>query len=383
MELATEQIELAIPVLEEADRALSGGAYRDLLMTAYTNAFWQLGVQNIGSWKAGMAEYNTIRTAFSNDLMNIYSGFEKGTYSVDQAMKMFKDSCGKRYVEFFRAGTKAIGNPYYQEMGLTKKDLAFISSARRSESRYFKNFLKDIADPMHKPADWLLQRYDTLADAKAAGYRVQQWDYKNRVGLYGDSGKSLFMDGMVAGTGDKVQIRWVLGVPKEKHCVDCPQLARKTYTWKTLPTVPRGGGTACLFACLCHLEYITPDRGRELDIPGRGTIRGLTAPGRYARVFDAMGAEVGGQLRNNVEDIYKRMYKARQMVHITLGDEQQEWIKARRTLNQQLVDMLSGTEYRAVPTQSVSDLIMAVDEAVASGATLGTIAATDILRGKE
>jgi len=86
----------------------------------------------------------------------------------------------------------------------------------------------------------------------------------------------------------------------------------------------------------------------------------LSAAGRFAELFDDEGVAVGGVAQQTVEDYYGEMYKARQMMEVTEGDELANWVARRIGINQDLIDFLEARKYRAVPTVSVSDLVSTV-----------------------
>jgi len=89
---------------------------------------------------------------------------------------------------------------------------------------------------------------------------------------------------------------------------------------------------------------------------------------RSGAVYDSAGIAMEGQLLDDVDALYSKMYKARQMAEITKGKERMQWLGTRKELNRQLIDMQARHPgYRFVPTQSVRDLL----QAVKYGATYG------------
>jgi hypothetical protein len=95
-------------------------------------------------------------------------------------------------------------------------------------------------------------------------------------------------------------------------------------------------------------------------VPGSATADSLSAAGRFAELYDEEGEAVGGEAQRTVEDYYGQMYKARQMMEITEGDELANWVARRIGINQELIDFLEARKYRGVPTVSVSDLVSTV-----------------------
>lgn len=378
--LTLKQMKSAIPALEEADKAFSGTVARDQIMSAQTNMFFQMGLQNPDVAKAGMAMHAQILRGFKSNMVSVVSGYQAGSINFPQALKKWQTFAKEHYTNMFIAGTKAAGNPYYSKLGLTQKDLAFIDKAVKYESRFFKRLLFDMKDPKHVP---LSQIPRDSAGRLAKGYRVKKFGYLKRVGktlsraeMYAESGSAQFYNGMVAGSSQHLNVHWVLGIPMLDHCSDCPRLSRRIWTWKTLPTVPRAGDTECKYMCYCHLEFRPKKTGPKINIPGRATAEAISTVGRNARVFDTQGVEMTGVLQQEVEALYAKMYKARQMMSVTTGAERMEWVHLRKNLNRQLIDRLKAGDYRATPTIAVKDLVSTIETArdyatMTAGTTIG------------
>jgi len=355
MLIASELLKSAVPELMEADKALTQVSYRDLVTTAQTNTFFLLGMRDKEMMQAGFAAYRKAMQAFENEVFDIYSRFRAGTYNKLQAVNAFKEVCGRRYTEMFAAGTQAIGvdpgktgvkigfgaNPYYRDIGLTRKDKAFLNHMRREELRYWRNFLNDIDDPNHIP----------------------RHPYDKRAMYYAKSGRSAFMNGMVAGAGTELEVHWILG--GGKPCHDCIDLASRKWTWKELPTTPRAGGTRCLMNCHCHLEFREPSKAVHVETPGSGTVEALMAAGRYARVLGRKGEDITGPLRTELEAMYARMYKARQMME--LSDDTMYWMRQRKALNKMIIDRMEAGGFTVKPTVSVKDLVAMAKKAADEG----------------
>lgn len=339
MYLSWREMIAIIPQLEEADKAYTQAFAEKSIRTSQTNLLFQLGLRDKDLMQYGWQKYGQLTADFKDELTGLIADFEKGKISTEDCMKVWKEKTGDYYQNIFQAGAAASGNPFYEKLGLTKKDQAFMSSARRAESKYWSNFLTDIKDPDHN----------------------QRFDYQERAGFYGESGKAQFWNGCVAGAGDEVEIHWVLGVPMTEHCEVCPEMAMGVYTWETLPFVPRDGSTPCLWRCYCNLEILPRIKiGTLSDMPGSATADSLSATGRFAELYDEEGVAVVGEAQQTVEDYYGQMYKARQMMEITEGDELANWVARRIGINQELIDFLEARKYRGVPTVSVSDLVSTV-----------------------
>lgn len=341
MELAFEVVEELIARLEESDKALSDAVPRDKVMQAQTDIFFNLGIRDPELMKQGMADYASAMGEFKARLVQMVSEFRNGALGPNELRAQWKQVTGDYYERLFLAGAKSMGNPYYSDMGLTRKDAAFIARARRFEGRFFNKFLMDMQNPDFTP----------------------KMDFLDRAAAYAESGKAQFYNGMLAGAGDEVEIHWVMDNAAE-HCGQCPILASKVWTWNTIPTTPGAGDTDCLFNCQCHLE-IRPRKGLLAHAlppaPGAITAKPTDLPGRYATVLDANGAEMTGAILQDVEDLYKEMYKARQMIMVTDGEEKKEWIRIRKQLNAGIIDRVKAGGFKAIPTVSVTNLEQVVN----------------------
>lgn len=352
--------------LEEGDKALTGAVARDPIMRGQTSLLAQLSLgKDMALVKRGFALYNQTMGAFRADMVQLISRFQSGALDVAGAQAEWKALTATHYKSLFRAGAMASGNPYYDEIGITKHDAAFIARARRQEKGFFDGFLNDIKNPAHSPV---------------------AHPYLQRATYYSDTGKSQFFNGMLNGYGDDVEIHWVLGQPREAHCDVCPIYASRVWTWQDLPTTPRAGDTPCLFNCLCTLEFVprVVRPGFNVSIPGAVSDLALGAPQRWASLFDLQGKEVFGQALTDVEGLYQQMYKARQEVHLFTDPEMRKTaIQVRKALNRRLIDYVEGRSMRAVPGVSVSELLTYADQAQALGGTLFTEYFTALKPGAE
>ena len=342
-------------LLLESDKAYTASVKRDAIMRTQTSIFLSLGLRNPELMQRGFDSLLNIRVAFRDDMMRLVQGFSGGVGRAgDEAwvVREWKALTSRHYQNLFRAGAMAVGNPYYADssIGLTKRDLAFISKARREELRFFRNFLRDIRDPNHNPI-----RHPYLA----------------RATYYAESGKAQFYNGMVAGAGDELEISWVMGEPEE-HCADCPVLASSVYTWSTLPTTPGAGDTECIFNCYCHLEFQPRKVGPLPGVaggpisPGSSSQYAFDAPGRWARV-DLNGRLMSGEAAKRADDLFASMNQARQMISLTKGAERADWIRIRRRINAEIVSLSADNGFRVTPTTAVSDLLAAAKAGRAKG----------------
>ena len=352
--------------LEEGDKALSGAVARDPIVAGQTStlANLQLG-KDQALIQRGFSLYNNAMANFKVEMVDLISRFQGGSIDKASARAEWKAITAQHYKQLFKAGAMAAGNPFYDELGITKHDAAFMAKARRLEQQFFDGFLDDINNPNHSPTHPYLQR---------AAY-------------YADTGKSQFYNGMINGFGEDVEIHWVLGMPREAHCEVCPIYAMKVWTWQTIPTVPRAGDTPCLFNCYCDLEFLprtTATPGMNLRVPGSTSDAAMDSPQRWASAFDEAGQEVFGTTLNQVETLYKQMYKVRQQIHLESNPlARTELIALRKNLNRQLIDYVEARGVRATPAISVSTLLDYADQAAALGGQLFTGAFDGLATGTE
>lgn len=349
------KLEKVIAVLMESDKAFTGEHARDFIRDSQTNYFFQLGFENKEMMVAAQAAKAQIVASFRTDMLDMMTRFRSGALNYTQVVKQFRASAIDHCKGVFREGARAMGNQFYDELALTRKDLAFINKYVRRETLFFKKFLHDMSvDP--------------------TGRFHRRWPYDKRAGTYADSLNSQYMNGMVAGAGTRVRIEWRLGAPQTDHCDVCPSYANVMYTWQTLPTVPRGGDTPCLFRCHCYLVFHEPGKTKGFSPvkgrPGATATGALSYAGRFAAVYDSMGKEMIGGLVDEVEAFYGQMYKARQMMAVTKGTAKMDWIRFRRDVNQTLIDRL-GTTYRAVPMVAVKDLLKTIIDAQEKALAVG------------
>lgn len=368
--LTDEQLISLLDVLEEGEKSFTQASYRDVIMTAHTDMFFELGVRDVATMDVGWKAFKGLQNNFQGGLTSIYSKFRAGTVTTAGATTEFQTLLRKYGKDAFMAGTQMVGNKYYSEVGMTKKDLAFVNKYVRAETRHFRKFLNDIKDPKHLPANKIPRN---KLGRRLPGYRQQIHPYAKRIGYYADSLRSMGFNGMVAGAGTLLNITWVLDKlsgRRSPHCEDCIIIsAGNPYSWQTLPTTPQAGDTQCLFRCYCGLELQQrKGRGKEFDIPGSGSAQGLAAPGRWVRIFDKFGRPISGAPLQDIEDIYQQMYRARQMITITRGQERLNWIRTRQQLNGVLINQYP--QYRKIPLVSVKDLTKAVLKAQPKGGTL-------------
>jgi len=374
----------AIPQLMEIEKSFmmskSGPDVHDVMRAGQSSIFIQLGLENKDLMAQGFTEYTKTMNAFKTDMNTLISRYERGLINTSQAMRGWRDLTKNNYLKMFNAGTKAVGNPYYRDMGLTRKDQAFIGKARRAEANYFKRFLHDIKDPLHG------------APKGTPGGRPKVHSYQKRAEYYAKSGKAQFYNGMVAGAGDKLLITWVLGVPQTEHCDRCPVLAARQYTWSTLPTTPRAGDTPCLFNCYCHLEFKVnknakpfggdPDKGlaglKYMDMGLGGTDPVSRYPGNITRK-DGKPWNEDPDISNTHDRLTGEMNKARQMIEISQKEALRTWLNIRKNLNAELIGLQKlFPELNFLPAHSVGNLVKTIQSAARKGGSLVNLPALQI-----
>lgn len=264
-------------VLQETDKAMTGDWQRDWVRTSQSDIMFQLMLQHPELMKEGFAVFHSIVGdyralqigQFGSDMQGIVKSFLTGTLDKQGALSQFKTMAQGHYTKLFQAGGMALGNDFYKKLGLTKQDAAFLNKFLGREAAFFKNMLNQMeADPFRTAVD-------------AEGNRIRRFGYDKRAAFYGESAKAAFYDGMLAGAGDRIRIKWVLGVPQTSHCDVCPTYSNKIYTYQTLPSTPGAGDTPCL---LSKGIGVYTDRGlRRVGIIKVGDLV-LTHKGRFRKV---------------------------------------------------------------------------------------------------
>jgi len=347
-----------LPVLQEVDKAFLAQFNKyDPMMNQQTSLFMSMGMENPELMKAGFQAYHKIIANFDADMTLAVSDYMGGRATFDKTMKNFKGFSGKHYKDMFQAGAQAVGNEFYDQLGMDKRSLSFVNKARRAEMKFFKKFLTDIKNPWHTP----------------------RHPYKTRATYYTNSAKAQFFNGMVAGAGSEMEIYWRLGVPETQHCDICPTYAgHGPYTWQTLPTVPRGGDTPCLFRCYCHLE-MKPRKGRlkggdpdrMLQHGLRGSHPSPSRPTGNGQIADKKGrplTDVPDELVQHHDDLRGRLNHARQMIETTTGAERAKWITIRKGINDMIITLQNQyPDMRFLPTMAVKDLSATIQSAMKKG----------------
>jgi len=333
MKLLVDKIIEYMRVLEEGQKSFAQLS-RDPIAQAQAEIFFSLGIRNPDLMKFGIKQAERIKKQYQEKCLDVIRNFQRGRLDSEKAYRLWRSATKEALEKMYRAGGAIVGNPFYKDLPFPVRDKRLMVRYLNREGQFWKKFLRDIKSPTHRPV----------------------FPYEQRALFYADSLEAMKYNGMLFGSGEEVEIHWVLGVPMTDHCSDCEVLAQTIWTPKTLPTVPRAGDTACLYRCYCHLEIKPIRRALRITSPGRGSVEGLTAVGRYARVLDSSGQEVGGALQANIEALYARMNKARQMTFATKGAERRRWILIRKRLNQMIVDATERGRLRAVPSIEVSKL---------------------------
>ena len=367
MEFCSESLTNYIEVLEEADKAFVGNLAKDYVAQAQADIFFQLGIRDKELMKAGLNLVTTSTGAYHKSMLDIVGKFQTGALDYNTAFRDWRAATKTAMTGMFRGGGMAVGNPFFQDLKIPARELRLMSRYLNKEGAYFKQFLRDIKDPKHRPAREIPR--DKFG-RRLPGYKQQQWGYAQRAGMYPDSLKAMRYNGMVRGAGSNMEIFWVLGVPQTVHCVDCPVLTGRAWTGETLPTVPGAGDTKCGWKCYCHLEFRQKVSRTIFDLAGSSTRGALMAPGRQARVIDPKGMSVGGQLQADIEGYMARMYKARQMIAITEGADKMYWIGQRKMWNQRAIELAQTGNYRVVPTVSSAALTKTIRAIQAKGGTV-------------
>jgi len=341
-QLTDETINSMYMVLEYAEKALTSNVVRDVMFRAHANILSRLGLRHKELSKEGYRLFGSTMGSMRTDMMDLISRYERKELSYALAMDEWKSLTAKYYQDMFTAGSMAAGNPYYRDIGIPDRELAFINKARREESGYFKKFLTQMDDPNWRPSP---------------GHPLMK-----RAGYYAESAKAQFMNGMLAGAGDEIEIYWILGTPKTENCDDCIVISRgNPYTWASIPTMPRACDTKCLFNCTCNLEIVSKDK--SLIHPGHATPESLNAVGKYSQVLNFAGQEVAQIIQQEFDSMFSQMNKARQMIEATGGIEQQEYVQTRIRINNALIDKMNTSRVKVTPMVAVLDLKKTIEAA--------------------
>lgn len=379
MQFFSESLTNYIDILEEADKAFVGNIAKDAVAQAQADIFFQLGIRDKALMKSGLDLVAASTGAYHKSMLDIVGKFQTGSLDYNTAFSQWRSATKTAMTGMFRGGGMTVGNPFFQDLAIPPSELRLMARYLNKEGAYFKQFLRDMANPKHVPASQIPR---DASGKRLPGYTQKQWDYAQRAGMYPDSLKAMRYNGMVRGAGSNMEIHWVLGVPQTVHCVDCPTLSGRTWTGETLPTVPGAGDTKCGWKCYCHLEFVQKVSRTTFDLAGSGTRGALMAPGRQAKMIDPKGTEVGGQLQAEVEKYMAKMYKARQMVAITTGADKIYWIGQRKMWNQRAIELGQAGNLRIVPTISSSALVKTIRAVQAKGGLLITDY-TSLVEGQE
>lgn len=368
LQFTSEQLKAYISILEEGDKAFTGNIQTDYVAQTQADIFFQLGIRDRELMKYGLSEIAFAKDVYHAEVYNIIDKYREGYLTFDTSFSRWKDAAKKAMERTYRGGAAHVGNPFYKDLKVPRTDLRLMGRYLRKEGKFFKQLLFDIKDPMHKPMAMIPK---DAAGNLMPGYRVQRWDYRTRANMYPESMKAMQYNGMLMGAGKNMEVRWVLGVPMTEHCDDCPRLARRVWpSYASLPTVPRAGDTQCLWKCYCHLEFRQKISRRTFDLAGSATSGAIQAAGRFGRVYDTAGNEVGGVLQREVESYMAQEFKARQMMSVTEGAERMRWIQLRKEMNRLIIDRTKAGQYRAVPTVSVKALTGTVKAIQAKGVSV-------------
>ena len=133
MFLNLEHMLNVIPVLQEIDKAFINQFSKvDPTLDKQTSLFMAMGIENPKMMKDAFAQYHDIMEKFGNEVGGTIASFRNGSFSYKTTLRRFKEMTGKHYMDMFMAGTRAVGNEYYDKMGMDKRSKAFINKARRA-----------------------------------------------------------------------------------------------------------------------------------------------------------------------------------------------------------------------------------------------------------
>jgi hypothetical protein len=147
------------------------------------------------------------------------------------AINKLKATLRTAYMDAYLNGIRAsgMGDVYAAPRFLSAEEQRWVKSAYIHEMRFFNRLIREIE--LGKPVASL----------------------RSRIDMYGDTVKSLFDSGIVAGAHPQSLIYWIRDKARE-NCADCIELEKNSpYTPRTVPTTPKAGLTRCLSRCCCTL----------------------------------------------------------------------------------------------------------------------------------
>jgi len=311
---------------------------RDTFTTAHA-ALTPATLDRMGMFRQSLGMLRTAQSSYQTALNTLTSQLQAGRISSSAALARFKVSANSAYRDAFLAGTYRAGNPYYKDLGLTRKDTGFVRRMGGIESRYWKGLQKDMLNPAYP-----------------------RWRVGWRLEMYGQAINSQYWNGYVAGLPETAMIAWMLGTPRFEHCPDCLSLqANSPYLRAVLPTVPKSGDTQCMTRCYCMLREISRqdamDRG--LIPPGVGMTPSEVYGMKPVDVIGAGGLPVSGDIAAVFTDLYSEINRLRQLMELDIANVER-YIGARKALLQQVRSLKTTHAVRVIPRYSVEDLVRVV-----------------------
>ncbi|MCC7229263.1 MAG: hypothetical protein IT203_02650 [Fimbriimonadaceae bacterium] len=182
------------------------------------------------------ADFDAMVRRRRRELRHITEQFAGGQLNPDQWADRFDSILLAGHSRAWHLGRKLAGdlrdfNDDDRLMGLAAKD---------GDAEYLRSFLEAI-----KAGD---ARY-----VDESG-RLRPDAIMNRANLYLGKMRGTSAEAFVAASDDAEQFDWVLGA-NERHCEDCPRIARLSpFEKSTMFTYPGSGDTECLGNCLCYVR---------------------------------------------------------------------------------------------------------------------------------
>lgn len=198
-----------------------------------------------------LPRYVKIEKVFAVHAKRIVRDYAAGRIDKKQAMAQFREHLNTAETHAFISGKRASGS---KVLFVTPAEQKMLNGRHSRNMRYFSNFLNDIRDGKTRMP---IMRRATM-------YAKSLWSLYNR----GQGGIDW------TDPDPNARYMWVLDFDAE-HCEDCMRKYKRSieqggYTFDELIEIGfPGEGCACMTHCRCHIEKMSPKKGKKPD-PSEG-----------------------------------------------------------------------------------------------------------------
>jgi len=199
MKLLVGKIIEYMRVLEEGQKSFAQLS-RDPIAQAQAEIFFSLGIRNPDLMKFGIKQAERIKKQYQEKCLDVIRNFQRGRLDSEKAYRLWRSATKEALEKMYRAGGAIVGNPFYKDLPFPVRDKRLMVRYLNREGQFWKKFLRDIKSPTHRPV----------------------FPYEQRALFYADSLEAMKYNGMLFGSGEDVEIHWVLGVPMT--CFSNPDL---------------------------------------------------------------------------------------------------------------------------------------------------------------